>query len=122
MYKFKMSEDIDTRCVENTLKGERCKREKIYGDLCERHDRFNKKKEGFISYDGPSKMCTHDKHYTKGSIYRHEKVPIENFRNPNKDTLYTTCIDCRKSNKIQSDKRNKKKEEIKEKYQKISKI
>ena len=89
------------KCTEITSKGKRCKNNATKDDLCTRHYNHRRIKNGemFIEHTGPTKECGNivKYHISSGSKYPKERVPIENFRKPNKsdDDLYSTYIDCR---------------------------
>lgn len=91
---FKMS--LDNRCVEQTTRKERCKHNKVEGDLCLRHHNLKKNKK-LLTHNGPTKECSNAKHGLSNSRYSRTNVPLENFRKSDgsDNDLYSTCIDCR---------------------------
>lgn len=87
---------LDNRCIEQTTRKERCKHNKIEGDLCLRHHNLKKNKK-LLTHTGPTKECSNAKHGSSNSRYSRTNVPIENFRKNGKsdNDLWSMCIDCR---------------------------
>ena len=92
--------DDKDRCTNNDT-GKRCGYKKKRGEeICARHYRLKLEKEGkqlhTLTHDGETKACKLENHWTMGSPYPKEAVPIENFyikNDPN--NIATVCVHCR---------------------------
>ena len=117
-----MSVDVESdRCVGITAKNKRCVYDKVVGDLCTLHNNRKEKDDKMLVHDGLTKRCSEAEHYSYGSLYPKDKVPIEHFYKSNKPNskLYNMCIDCRNAINLKTIKRKEKRIQMNNELQKI---